>query len=255
MIALITKELRYYASQRKFRRVQPVIVGLLSLVLLAAAFELFAHAQTGAQINVGYGIYSILVIALFLWLLCFAVPLQAMEAIQVELQGANFDLLRMSPLSPTGLLAGKLAASVIAALWTIWLVTPLFWLSIYTGGLSLNQLLGGGLVFIACISLFSMIGICFALSSNSIRARGRSYAAILILTLLPPISSQTLPVDGVLLNLLSALSPLSALLSIVGLYPNAFIIGFPLWSWMVCIYVVATALLFWLAVRRHFSTD
>ena len=55
MIALITKELRYYASQRKFRRIQPVIVGLLSLVLLAAAFELFAHAQTGAQINVGYG--------------------------------------------------------------------------------------------------------------------------------------------------------------------------------------------------------
>lgn len=255
MIALITKDLRYYASQPKFRRIQPITVGLLSLILLAAAFELFAYAQTGGQINVGYGIYSILVIALFIMLLCFAVPLQAIEAVRIENLSANFDLLRMSPFSPLELLAGKLIASVIAALWTIWLVTPLFWLSVYAGGLSLNQLLKCGLVFIACISLFSMIGIGFALTSNANQARGRSYATILLLTFLPLILSRTLPIDGALLNLLYVLSPLSVLLSIIGLYPNAFITGIPLWSWMVCFYFTATFLLFWLAVWWHTSTD
>ena len=255
MIALIIKELRFFASQKKFRRIQPITVGLLSLILLAAAFELFAYAQTGRQIGVGYGMYSILVIALFIMLLCFSVPLQAIESVQIENQSANIDLLRMSPLSPLKLLAGKLIASVIAALWTIWLVTPLFWLSIYAGGLSLNQLLICGMVFIACISLFSMIGICFARTSNSVRVRGRSFGTILLLTLLPLISSRTLPIDGALVNLLNVLSPLSVLLSIIGSNPNAFMMDVPLWSWMVCFYFTGTFLLFWLAVRWHTGTE
>ena len=99
MIALIAKELRYYAGQRKFRRIQLIIIGLLSLILLISAFELFAYAQRGGQFNVGYGVYSILVIALFIMLLCLVVPLQAIEAAQIENLNSNIDLLRISPLS------------------------------------------------------------------------------------------------------------------------------------------------------------
>ena len=255
MIALIAKELHYYASQRGFRRIQLIIIGLLSVILFVATFELFAYTQTGGQINVGYGIYLILVIALFILLLCFVVPLQAIEALQIENQSSNLDLLKMSPLSPLVLLVGKLLASVIAALWTIWLVAPLFWLSIYAGGFTLNQLLTCGLIFIACISFFSMIGICFALSSNFIQARARSFATILLITFLPLISSWTLPVDDILVNLIKSLSPLSILLSIIGWHPNAFIMGFPLWSWMVCLYFFASTILLWLAEKRHFGTD
>ena len=255
MIALITKELRYYASQRKFRRIQLIIIGLLSLILLAAAFELFAYAQTGGQIDVGYGIYSILVIALFIVLLCFMVPLQAIEALQIENQSSNLDLLRMSPLSILELLAGKLIASIIAAFWTILLSTPLFWFSIYAGGLTLNKLLTCVSVYIACILLFSMIGICFAFSANSIQARTRSIATILLITFLPLMSSRTLPVNDFLLTLLNSLSPLSVLLSIIGSHPNAFIMSLPLWSWMVCFYIVVSALLFWLAAKRYIVTD
>ena len=254
MIALITKELRYYASQRRYRRIQLIIIGLLSLILVGAAIELFAYTQTGGRINVGYGIYSILVVALFILLLCFVVPFQAIEAFQIEFRSSNLDLLKMSPLSPLMLMAVKLLGSVIAALWTIWLVVPLFCLSIYAGGLTLNQLLTCGLIFIACISLFSMIGICFVLSSNSIQARTRSVATILLITFLPQISSRTLPVDDVLVNLLNSLSPLSVLLSIIGKHRDAFIMGLPLWLWMVCLYLLASTILFWLAAKRHMGT-
>ena len=251
MIALIVKELRYYAGQRKFRRIQLIIIGMLSLVLLISAFELFAYAQRGGQFNVGYGIYSILVIAIFIMLLCLVVPLQAIEAAQIENLNSNIDLLRISPLSTWKQLAAKLAASIIAALWSVWLVTPLFWFSIYSGGLTLNQIFTCLLVYIASISLFSMIGICFAFSANPVQARVRSFSTILLITFLPLISLWALPFDDSLLSLLNTLSPVSVLLSIVGWYPNTFMTGFSPWSWMVCVYFVASTILFWIAAKRH----
>ncbi|MDE0298066.1 MAG: hypothetical protein OXN17_05500 [Candidatus Poribacteria bacterium] len=252
MMVSITKELRFYGSQRKFRQVQIIIIGLLSLILIATAFELFSYAQTGGQIKVGSGIYSVLVIALFIMLLCFSVPLQAIEALNFENQGSNLDLLLLSPKSYFMLLIGKLIASVVASLWTIWLVTPLFWLSIYTGGLTINQLFACGLVFFACVSLFSMIGICFALSSNAIQSKARSFATILLITLLPLVLSQTLPIEEALLKLMSCLSPLSVLLSIIGGYPDTSIAGLPLWSWMASLYFIACACLLWFTAKRQY---
>ena len=255
MIALIAKELRYYAGQRKFRRIQLIIIGLFSLILLISAFELFAYAQRGGQFNVGYGIYSILAIALFIMLLCLVVPLQAIEAAQIENLNSNTDLLRISPLSIWKQLAAKLVASIIAALWSIWLVTPLFWFSIYSGGLTLNQIFTCLLVYVASTSLFSMIGICFAFSANPVQARVRSFSTILLITFLPLISLWALPFDDTLLSVLNSLSPVSVLLSVVGWYPNAFMTGFSLWSWMVCVYFVASAILYWIAAKRHIGTN
>ena len=255
MIALIAKELRYYAGQRKFRRIQLIIIGLLSLILLISAFELFAYAQRGGQFNVGYGIYSILAIALFIMLLCLVVPLQAIEAAQIENLNSNTDLLRISPLSIWKQLAAKLVASIIAALWSIWLVTPLFWFSIYSGGLTLNQIFTCLLVYVVSTSLFSMIGICFAFSANPVQARVRSFSTILLITFLPLISWWALPLDDTLLSVLNSLSPVSVLLSVVGWYPNAFMTGFSLWSWMVCVYFVASAVLYWIAAKRHIGTN
>ncbi len=255
MIALIAKELRYYAGQRKFRRIQLIIIGLLSLILLISAFELFAYVQRGGQFNVGYGIYSILAIALFIMLLCLVVPLQAIEAAQIENLNSNIDLLRISPLSIWKQLAAKLVASIIAALWSIWLVTPLFWFSIYSGGLTLNQIFTCLLVYVVSTSLFSMIGICFAFSANPVQARVRSFSTILLITFLPLISWWALPLDDTLLSVLNSLSPVSVLLSVVGWYPNAFMTGFSLWSWMVCVYFVASAVLYWIAAKRHIGTN
>ena len=225
------------------------MLGMLALILLAAAFELFAYSQTGAQVNVGYGIYSILVVAFFILLLCFAVPLQAIEAMQIENQSSNLDLLRITPLSTWQILAGKLIASIAAAFWTVWLAIPLFWLSIFAGGLAVRQLLACGVVFAASILLFSMIGICFTFFGNSSHARTRSYGAILLITLLPLILSHTLTVGEALLNSLRVLSPLCVLLSIIKPNPNVLIAGFPLWSRMVCFYLILCALMLWISGR------
>ena len=249
MIALITKELRCYARQRRFRRIQLVMLGMLALVLFGAAFELFAYSQTGAQVNVGYGIYSILVVALFIMLLCLALPLQAIEAMQVENQSSNLDLLRMAPLSTWQILVGKLFASIIAAFWTIWLAVPLFWLSIYAGGLAIRQLLTCGLVFVVSISLFSMIGIYFTFFGNPIRARTRSYSTVLLITLLPLILSHTLAVGEGPLNALRILSPLCVLLSIIGSNPTTLIAGLALWFWMACFYLIVCILMCWFCIQ------
>ena len=191
MFALIAKELRYYANQRRYRRVQFVILSLLAFTLFAAAFELFSHHQTGTQTNVGAGLYGILVIVFFVVLLCFAVPVQIIEAIQIEKRGSNFDLLSMTPLNTWKLLAGKLIGGIIAVFWPVWLVSPLFWISIYTGGLEFVQTLACISVGIAGSLVFSMVGISFALFGSVRHAISRSYAVILPITLLPLILSHT----------------------------------------------------------------
>ncbi len=249
MIDLIAKDLRICAGQRKFRLMQFVAVGVLSLMMLCVAFELLAYAQRGAYIDVGYGLYSILVITLLVVLLCFAVPLQAVEMIQIEKESSNFDLLRLTPFSARRIVAGKFFAATIAAFWTIWLAVPLFWLSLYTGGLTINKILICTLVILASISFFSMIGTCFALFYDADRARTRSYGTILLITLLPLALSQILTMGDALLNMFRILSPLCVLLSIIKSNPDAVFVSIPAWAWMVCLYLILSGLIFCLGTE------
>ena len=250
MFALIAKELRYYANQRRYRRVQFVILSLLAFTLFAAAFELFSHHQTGTQTNVGAGLYGILVIVFFVVLLCFAVPVQIIEAIQIEKRGSNFDLLSMTPLNTWKLLAGKLIGGIIAVFWPVWLVSPLFWISIYTGGLEFVQTLACISVGIAGSLVFSMIGISFALFGSARHAISRSYAVILPITLLPLILSHTFTLAPRGEELLRALSPLCVLLSIVRSETDVLYGVMPIWGWMICFYTVLSALMFWRTGKR-----
>ena len=244
MLALIVKELRYYANQRRYRRVQVVILSLIAFTLFAAAFELF-ESQTGAQTNVGAGLYGILVIVLFVALLCFVVPVQIIEALQIEKQGSNFDLLSMTPFNTWKLLAGQLIGAIIAALWPIWLASPLFWISIYTGGLRFMQLLACTLVGLTASLVFLMVGIGFSLFGSSRHATSRSYAVILPITFLPLILSHTFTLAPRGEELLRVLSPLCVLLAIVR-SDTDFLYGVgPIWVWMICFYAVLLAIMFW----------
>ena len=249
MLALIIKELRCYAHQRKYRRIQFVILCVLAIILFAAAFELFAQSQTGSQINVGSGMYSILVIALLIAMLCFAVPLQAVEAMQIETESTNLELLYITPINDWKLLAGKLIGAIIAGLWSVWLAIPLFWLSIYTGGLTLRQLFVCGLVLIASVTLFSMIGITFALFGTPVHVKSRSYIVVLSITFLPLILPHTISLDGLTLDLLRLLSPLCVLLSVIRLETDF------LWLWMVCFYALSFVFIFFLSWKRLAKRD
>lgn len=158
MIALILKELRCYAHQPKYRRIQLIILCTLAFTLFAIAFELFALSRGRPQIHVGESIHAIWIPLFFCLLLGLAVPLQAVESFQVERQNSNWDLLNLTPIGHRKFLLGKLVGAVLATLWCIWLAIPLFALSVYTGGLALHQLLQCGLVFIAGFTVFFLLG-------------------------------------------------------------------------------------------------
>ena len=251
MFALIAKELRYYANQRGYRRGMFVILALLAFTLFAMAFESFARAsQTGSQTNVGAGLYGILVTVFFGLLVCFVVPVQIIGAIEIEKRNSNFDLLSMIPLNPWQLLGGKLIGGLVAVFWPVWLASPLFWLSIYTGGLEFVQTLSCILVMISASLVFSMVGIGFALFGSVRYAISRSYAVILPITLLPLILSYTFTLAPRGEALLRALSPLCVLLSIVRSETDFLYGVMPIWGWMICVYALLSAFMFWMTGKR-----
>lgn len=253
MIALIIKELRCYVYQLRYRRIQFVILCLLAVTLFAAAFELFAISQKQPQIHVGESVFAILVPVFFIALICLAVPFLAIEAFRIEWQNDNWDLLKLTPLGSWRVLAGKLIGAIIATLWVVWLAVPLFWLSTYTGGLAIRQLLQCGFVFIAAFTLFFLIGIGLTLLGSPMTAMSRSYALVLSIIFIPLIISQVpaslLNLPPLFLDLLRMLSPLCSLIAIIKSETHVSMGLAPIWLWMIWCYTILSALLFWTSGR------
>ena len=247
MIALILKELRFYAHQPKYRRTQFIILCTLAFALFATAFEQFAISRGRPQILVGESIYTLLISLFFCLLLGLVIPLQAVDSFQIERRGSNWDLLNLTPISHQKFLLGKLMAAVLVLLWCIGLTIPLFGISVYTGGLEVRQLFLCGLVSIIGFIAFFLIGACFTLLGCPDHARGRSYAVVLLLTFIPLIAPALTPLVNfptILLELLRTLSPLCTLVTIVksDVYISFSII--PIWVWMVLYHIILSATLF-----------
>ena len=261
MIALILKELRFYAHQPKYRRIQFIILCTLAFALFATAFELFAISRGRPQILVGEGIYALLIPLFFCLILGLVVPLQAVESFQIERRRSNWDLLNLTPIGHHKFLLGKLMGAVLTLLWCIGLTIPLFGLSVYTGGLEIRQLLQCGLVFIVGFIGFFFIGACFTLLGHPTHAMGRSYAVVLLLSFIPLIAPALTPLVGtptILLKLMQVLSPLCVLVAIVRSDTYiAFGIA-PLWVWMALYHIILSATLFgilsWNLEKRALSS-
>lgn len=247
MIALILKESRFYAYQPQYRHTQFIILCTLAFALFATAFEGFALSRGRPQILVGESIYVVLISLFFCLLLGLVIPLQAVESFQIERRGSNWDILNLTPIGHRKFLLGKLMGAVLALLWCIGLTIPLFGISVYIGGLEIRQLFLCGLVSIIGFIAFFLIGACFTLLGCPDRARGRSYAVVLLLTFTPLIIPALTPLINspkILIELLRVLSPLCALIAIVK--PDAYI-GLsitPVWMWMVLYYIILSATLF-----------
>ena len=236
MFAIILKELRSYTLSRKYRRLHFLTLGALTLLLFVATVEFYAQSRTGAAVDVGKQTYTLFIVALFLTQ--FFVPRHAVEALHSE--AADGALLRLTPLSPWQIVAGKLSAVVLWELWRVWLTIPLLALSRYIGGFAVVQLLKcGAVLFVSCI-LFALIGISFACWHPPIRAKSIGYGVVLLLTFLPLI---LFPQTGAL-PILEAMSPLCALLSILRLESTQ------LWVWHVALTCVLSVLLFCLGAMR-----
>lgn len=243
MLAIILKDLYCYVSSRKYRRIQFIVLCTLSLVLFMATVEFYAHRREAGAIDVGKQTYMVFVIALFI--VQFLVPRHAVEALDMERgylrdDGQNGALLALTSLANWKILAGKLIAVLVWAMWGILLTFPLFALSSYIGGLSLSQWLKCGMVLLVSSIFFALIGISAALWFAATRAKTISYGFVLLITFLPFIPSSLF--EDV--PMLAAISPLCAFLSIFGTAPMS------LWVWNIGLFSVLSVLIFPVLVKR-----
>ena len=175
----------------------------------------------------------------------FVVPRHAVDAVRLELAGANlkdsllrndsnWPLLRLTPLESWRIIGGKLTSVVVWSFGVIWFTMPLFALSGFLGGIPIVQYLQCGIViFLSCL-LYSLIGIGLALWLSPLNAKGISYGIVLTITFGPllPISPFTE------IPMLETLSPLVSLFSV--LLSN----GGNLWLWNVGSYSVLCLIIF-----------
>ena len=232
MLAIIVKELRCYTNTGKYRRMQLVVLCGVALLLFVGTVEFNAN-QTR---DVGQQTYKLCII--FLFMPQFWVPRHAVEAWHIDQHGpengTNSTLLMLSPLASWRILAGKLSAVVLWAMWGIWLTIPLFALSSYTGGLAVSQLMKCGAVLSVSCIFFALVGMGVALRYPPDRAKSVGYGFILLLTFLPlmPVPLfDTIP-------LLDAISPLCALLAILRVDPMQ------LWLWNIGLLSMLSVLMF-----------
>ena len=237
MFAIILKELRCYTNSAKYRRIQLLVLCGCVLVLLIGTVEFYAHQTIG----VGQQTYKLCMV--FLFIAQFWVVRHAVEAWHAERgsprDGINGALLALAPLAHWKILAGKLSAVVIWAVWGIWLTVPLFALSSYTGGLAVSQLMKCGAVLLVSCIFFACIGIGCALRQPPARAKSIGYGIILLLTFLPLMPFP--PFDTI--PLLDAISLLCALLSILRADPTY------LWLWSIGLFCVISVLMFPVLMR------
>ncbi|MDE0400241.1 MAG: hypothetical protein OXL96_20800 [Candidatus Poribacteria bacterium] len=238
MFALILKELRCYTNIGKYRRMQLVVLCGFALLLLVGTIEFYAYHTP----NVGKQTYKLCII--FLLIVQFWVPRHAVEAWHTDHHlpgnGTNGALLALSPLASWKILAGKLSAIVLWAMWGIWLTFPLFALSSYTGGFAVSQLVRCGAVLLVSCIFFALIGIGFALRNPPLQAKSISYGLVLLLTFLPLIPIplfEAIPV-------LDVISPLCVVLSILSADPTY------LWLWNIGLLCVVSVLMFPVLVKQ-----
>lgn len=230
MLAIILKELRCYCNSTKYRRIQFLILCVLTLLLFVATVEFYADSRIGKPIDVGQQTYALFIIVLFITQ--FFVPRHAVEAWHMEEtrgsyqthtqgHGQNGVLLALTPLANWKILTGKLSAVVIWTGWGIWLTIPLLALSSYIGGLAVAQVVRCGAVLLVSCIFYALIGISFALWNSPIRAKSISYGLILLTTFLPLMPVR--PFNAI--PMFAAMSPLCALFSILSAD------SMPLWAW------------------------
>ena len=237
MLTIILKELRCYTNSDKYRRIHLLILCGFALLLFVGTVEFYADRR----IDVGKQAYRLCIILLFI--AQFWVPRHAVEALHIERHlpgnGTNGALLVLTPLGNWKILAGKLSAVVLWAMWGIWLTIPLFALSSYTGSLGVSQLARCGAVLLVSNIFFALVGIGFALCNPPTRAKGISYGFVLLLTFLPLIPVPLFDAIPVL----DVISPLCMVLSILSADPTH------LWLWNIGLFCALSVLIFPVLVR------
>jgi ABC-2 type transport system permease protein len=186
MLAVFRREIRaYFNSYIGF-----TFIGFF--LLLAGIFFAFSNLLGGSPNYTG-------VLGSLTFVFLFLVPILTMRLLSEEMRQKTDQLLITSPLSITGIVIGKYLAAVGVFLITliITVLYPVIMSFFALGGLGWWEILGGYIGFFLLGSSFIAIGLFFSsLTDNQITAAVISFAALLFIWILDPIS-QGLPADPV----------------------------------------------------------
>lgn len=248
MYALIKKDLRIFSNYRKYLIIQFVVISILVLILFLGTIEFYAQGidtnHNVKLIDVGKQIYTLFILCIFLSI--FLGPRYAVDAFDLEISGGNVSnsgnllLLNITPLGNCRIIAAKLIAIVIWSVWLICITLPLFALSSYLGGISIELYLHSGIVILVSCLFFAIVGSVCALWLTPIKAKAVSYAIVMTINFLP-----LLPISPIAdLPFLTKISAAASLFSILQTPVGN------LWVWNVGLYCVLSLMILPVLVWR-----
>jgi len=262
LLAIIIKELRTYWRNQRIRNIQIIYVCALSLMLFLMVVELSARSgYNSAGFDYGRVIFSTFIVVAFILLIALAAPISAILNIVAEKQSANLDLLLLTPLKYSHILLGKLMASMFHAIFMLFSCLPLLSISVYTGGLPLSQIGFCSLIIFVTVAAFNLIGILYALvCEREDIALTLSYATIGILMFAPflvMISAKVfnLNLQAIAAKITKVLSPLYAMLAILGVVNETAKFFWPNWAVTIILYILISVTVFFTGLRYRGFTS
>jgi ABC-2 type transport system permease protein len=191
---IMTKELRSRMRGRRAFIVLTVYLGLLALLTYGVYLVVAPNAQNmvgggvglgqaNASALIGQSIFTVLSI-LQLILVCFIAPAFTAGQISLEREKQTLDLLVSTPMRPSAIVLGKLAAALAFVVLMIVAAVPITAIVLMYGGASIDDIVRQQVVLLLTALALGTIGLFFsALLKRTQAATVLTYITMLCLTL------------------------------------------------------------------------
>ncbi|HVM25021.1 MAG TPA: ABC transporter permease subunit [Candidatus Limnocylindrales bacterium] len=193
---IMVKELRSRMRGRRAFIVLTVYLGILALITygvyvvvapnarnMAGGGFGFGFGQANASALIGQSIFSLLSIFQLI-LVCFIAPAFTAGQISLEREKQTLDLLVSTPLRPSAIVIGKLAAALAFVVLMIVAAVPITAIVLMYGGASVDDIVRQQLVLLSTALVLGAIGLFFsALLKRTQAATVLTYITVLALTL------------------------------------------------------------------------
>ena len=195
VVTIMVKELRSRMRGRRAFIVLTVYLAILALITYGVYVVIAPNARNitggfggfGGQANasalIGQSIFSLLSIFQLI-LVCFIAPAFTSGQISLEREKQTLDLLISTPMRPSAIVIGKLAAALAFVVLMIVAAVPITAIVLMYGGASVDDIVRQQLVLLATALMLGAIGLFFsALLKRTQAATVLTYITVLGLTL------------------------------------------------------------------------
>jgi ABC-type transport system involved in multi-copper enzyme maturation permease subunit len=198
VVTIMVKELRSRMRGRRAFIVLTVYLAVLALITYGVYVVVAPNArgitgagfggggfggQANASALIGQSIFTLLSIFQLI-LICFIAPAFTAGQISLEREKQTLDLLISTPLRPSAIVLGKLAAALAFVVLMIVAAIPITAIVLMYGGASVDDIVRQQLVLLATALVLGAIGLFFsALLKRTQAATVLTYISVLVLTL------------------------------------------------------------------------